>query len=265
MENAEISKKNKFLYLNKNNIYLENLNISESKKELNNIIEKNIEFFSNDLKIGQNLVFLAKILFNSIEKNKIFSIKKQFDSLIKKIKNYFEKENFDNFKIIINNNKNIFLTYLDDISVKEIKILIQEIKTIFKSKITDGASDFDKIRNFIKKNIEFSGLLKRFITIDKINNPDNYIDINKTLDNIENINKNISSNESEFVLSLVGKYLEKNGTNLNIIKKKNKILNKIELTSIQNLFTLGNQKKFELHFDFGEEKNKEIMSNDNYL
>ena len=48
---------------------------------------------------------------------------------------------------------------------------------------------------------------------------------------------------------------------MNILKKnERKKFRNIDLISMQyNLFTLVNQKKYELIFDFGEEKNKEIM------
>ena len=224
LENAEISKKNKYMFLKEIIIKLEDLNKNESKKELNDIIEKMIEIFYNDLKIAQNLIFFSKILFISCEKIKVFSDirKKQFDTLIKIINKYFEYENFENFQNIINNEKYKFLNYFAKIS-KDIYIFNKKIKELFSqskgNKNFTILSDFEKTNNFIEFTIDYSGILKKEITIDKIDNPHNYIDIDKTLNNIENINKNINSNESEFILSLIGKYLEKNGAKLNILKK----------------------------------------------
>jgi len=43
-------------------------------------------------------------------------------------------------------------------------------------------------------------------------------------------------------------------------KKKDEKFKDIELASIQNLFSLGSQKKYELHFDFGNENNKKILN-----
>ena len=267
LENAEISKKNKYMFLKEIIIKLENLNKNESKKELNNIIEKMIEIFYNDLKIAQNLIFFAKILFISCEKIKVFSDirKKQFDTLIKIINKYFENENFENFQNIINNEKYKFLNYFAKIS-KDKKFFDRRIKELFSqskgNKNFYFFSDFEKTKNFINSSFDYSGFLKKEIAIDKIDNPYNYINIDKTLNNIENIYKNISSNESEFILSLIAKYLEKNGAKLNILKKnEKKKLKNIDLISMQyNLFTLVNQKKYELIFDFGEEKIKEIMT-----
>ena len=66
--------------------------------------------------------------------------------------------------------------------------------------------------------------------------------------------------EDDFTLSLLGKCLEKNGTEVSISKKKDEKFKDIELASIQSLFSFGNQKKYELHFDFGNETNKRILN-----
>ena len=48
---------------------------------------------------------------------------------------------------------------------------------------------------------------------------------------------------------------------MNISKKKDEMFEKIELASIQSIFTLSDQKKYELHFDFGDEENEKIINN----
>ena len=265
LEKIENFIKNKFQNLKENIFDLHNMKINdeESKEQLNKIIQKNLNFFYKDLKISQNLLFLSKILFISSEKINFFSEirKKQNETIIENILKFFDEKNQEKFNNFINKEKNKLLTYLDKFSEKEIENLNENIESIFVPEKNEKVSDFDKTKDFIEKNIDFSSKLKKFITIEKMNNPENYVDIEKTLDNFENINKEINSKESDYVLSLVGKYLEKNGTEMNISKNKNEKLNKIELTSLQYLFTLGNKKKFELHFDFGEEQNKKIFSN----
>ena len=42
-------------------------------------------------------------------------------------------------------------------------------------------------------------------------------------------------------------------------KKKDENFDKIELASIQSIFTLSDHKKYELHFDFGDEENENII------
>ena len=65
----------------------------------------------------------------------------------------------------------------------------------------------------IENNIIHSNIIKKYILIEKEKNPNNYIDIDKTINDIDNIIENIDSpNNSNFVLSLLGKCIEKNGT-----------------------------------------------------
>ena len=52
-------------------------------------------------------------------------------------------------------------------------------------------------------------------------------------------------NNSNIILSLRGKCIEKNGTEIVISKKKDENFKDIELASLQSLFSLGNQKKYE--------------------
>ena len=263
LENAENIKKSKYLRVNQNILYLDNYKIEdkESEEELKKTIKTNLKIFYDDLKVGQNLLFFAKILFISCEKLKEYKDirRKQYETLFQIISQYFETGKVEEFKTLIDNEKNKFITYSNKVSNEEINVLKNSIKDIFEPN-NRIISDFEKKKDFIQKNIEYSSILKRFITREKINNPDNYIDIDKTLNDIDNINKHINSNEKEFVLSLIGKCIENNGTQINISKKIDEKLINIELSSIQSLFTLGNQKKYEIHFDFGEEKNKKILN-----
>ena len=263
LEKAENSIKNKYENLKENITYLQNITIKdeESKEQLNKINQNFLDYFYNDLKFVQNLLFLAKILYISSIKIKEFvdNRKEQKEKFLILISKYYDEENFEKFKKFNNKEKGKFLTYLEKFSEKEIENLNLYIDSIFDPKKYQNVSDFDKTKDFIEKNINLSSKLKKFITIEKMNNSDNYINIDKTLNKFENINKEINSFESDYVLSLVGKYLEKNGTELNISKTKNEKLHKIELLSLQYLFTLGIKKKFELHFDFGEEQNKRIF------
>ena len=69
-----------------------------------------------------------------------------------------------------------------------------------------------------------------------------------------------SKENPEFILAILGKCIEKNGTHVYISKTKNKKFDNIELASIQSLISLGKEKKYEIHFDFGKEKNNEIFN-----
>ena len=99
------------------------------------------------------------------------------------------------------------------------------------------------------------------MAIDKEKNPDKYIDINETLNDEENLYDNLNSLDNEsFLLSLFGKCIENNGIEVGILKKKDVKFKDIELASMQSLLSLGQEKKLELHFDFGENENKKILN-----
>ena len=68
-----------------------------------------------------------------------------------------------------------------------------------------------------------------------------------------------SKDHNQFILALFGKLLEKNGTKVHILKEKDKNYENIELSSIQALCALYSQKKYNIHFDFGEVRNLEIL------
>ena len=64
-------------------------------------------------------------------------------------------------------------------------------------------------------------------------------------------------------MSLIGKCIENNGTKVYISKNKDNKFKNIELASIQSLFSLSSQKKYEIHFDFGKELNNKILNDPN--
>ena len=106
--------------------------------------------------------------------------------------------------------------------------------------------------------MEYSSMIKRYITKEKIDHPENYVDIDNTIGYLDNFTKELNEN-NDYVLSLLGKTVENNGTEMNISKKKDENFAKIELASIQSIFTLSDIKKFELHFDFGDIENEKIL------
>ena len=264
LENAENVKKAKFTKIKNTLIYIETFSKenNESTKELNEIQSKILSLFYNDLKIEQNFIFLAKTLYIScirINNNKDYRIK-QYMQILNVINKYFGEEETEKFNNSINTEREKYMTIYNGLTQDEINLLEENINYIFKP-IDENISDFDKTKNFIKNNIEYSSIIKKYIRIEKEKNPNNCIDIDKTI-NVENINKDFNSKDnSNLVLSLLGKCIENNGIEISISKNQEKKFKNIELASIQSLFSLGNQKKYELHFDFGEEQNKNILEN----
>ena len=105
IEKIENCIKNKYQNLKENIIELQKMNINdeESKEQLNKIIQTNLDFFYNDLKISENLLFLSKISFISSEKIKEFSEirKKQNEIIIENILNFFNEKNIYIFKTLL--------------------------------------------------------------------------------------------------------------------------------------------------------------------
>ena len=162
------------------------------------------------------------------------------------------EEIIDKYKNILDVINNAF----NEIEIEEFKKSIISLKNRYEI-------IYNPISEKEKKEIEikYSTIIKKYIILEKEKNPDNYIDIDKTLNDHEQISKNFDSmDNNDFILSLIGKCIEKNGTEIFISKKKDEQFKDIELASLQSLFSLGNQKKYELHFDFGDENNKKILN-----
>ena len=266
ISSSEEIKKEKLKKLEQNIIWLQNFSKDdkESKEELNNTLNKLFEIFCHDLKIEINLVFFAKLLFATCslfeEEENQEHIIKQYKSIIEVIKKYFEIGKVEEFNELLSEKKKQFVAFANRLTKEELNQLNTEINRMFEVE-PDNISDFDKTKNYIQNNIEYSSMIKRYIAKEKAYHPENYVKIDEVIDDIDNLGKDLNSDNSDYVLSLIGKSIENNGIEMNISKKKDENFKKIELASIQSIFTLGNQKKYDLHFDFGDEINKTIVNN----
>ena len=256
---------NKYMEFYKNIIWIKNFsnNKNESKKYLDEILNEMIHLFYKDLKISINLINFAKIIFSTLYKIHKENEQKinQYISLLELIKKYFNREKLEEFKELIYEKKNKYIMFCQKLSQKETKKLTTNINKIF-DQTKKYTSDFEKKKDYIKNNMENSRMLQRYIIQEKAIHPENYLNINNTVDNLENYSKELNQN-NDYVLSLVGKSVENNGIEMNVTKKKDENFQKIELASIQSIFTLSEQKKYELHFNFGEEESQKII-NDEY-
>ena len=136
-----------------------------------------------------------------------------------------------------------------------------------KNYITNSFSNYysrynglNKKKKYIEDTIDFSRALHQYITIERKKNPNSFLDINQTLNDFDDYSSRLNSKDhGEFILALLGKLLEQNWIKAHILKEKDKNFDNIELSSIQALCSLGSQKKYNIHFDFGEIRNKEIV------
>ena len=110
-------------------------------------------------------------------------------------------------------------------------------------------------KNKILEDIcNYGNILKNQIKMEKILNPQRFVDVNTALNSTKNDNE-------LFALGLLGKFLQKSGIDVVIEKEKNKNENEEEkdenLTSLELITTGMTQKiKYDLHFDFGVTKNE---------
>ena len=260
IETSEEMKNNKYMELCKNIIWLQNFNKDwkESKKYLDNVLCEIIQIFYNELKIAINLVNFAKIIFSTTKiLNEDNERLKQYNAILEIIKKYFSLENLEKYKELILEKKNKYIDICNKLSKEEAKKLKQNIIKIFDQNKT-YFSDFEKKKEYIKDNMEYSSMIKRYVTQEKTMHPENYINIDKTIGHLDNFSQELGTN-NDYVLSLLGKSIENNGIDMNVSKKKDENFEKIELASVQSIFTLSDQKKYELHFNFGEEENEKII------
>ena len=165
----------------------------------------------------------------------------------------FDEENINAFRKSVQVKIDELKIISNNLSEKEEELINENIKNIFEP-IDKNISDFEKKKLFMENNIDYSRILKKHIIIEKSEHPENYIDKDEILNDLDQVIDGINSNSSDFILSVIGKCVENNGTEVYITKKSNEEYKNLELASIQSLFSLGNQKKFVLHFNFGKEE-----------
>ena len=187
--------------------------------------------------------------------NNIFTIQNK-----EKLNTYFDKT----FNYLISEEREKFIIFSKQISDSSKEILRDYIIDCFSKKAYSNYSNLNKKYKYIEETIDFSRILHQYITIEKIKNPNNFLDINSTLFNFNDYSSVLNSkNHGNFILALLGKFFEINGMKAYILKKKDTNFDKIELSSIQTLFSLGTQRKYEIHFNFGKKRNEEILNNIN--
>ena len=261
LEGAEKIKKEKYLIISRIKTILESI-FTEDREAyllLNNTISDIIKEFYKDLKIEQNLIFFAKILFFTIKKiNNYDDFRtKQYIQIIEVISNFFIPKEVNNFKNFINKKLYIYKAYIHKLSNSEENIIKRNTKNIININEKD---DYLKLKEFVENAIELSTPLKKYILIDKIKNLNSYINVNEVINNSNNITKKINSREnSDFILSILCKYFEQKGFEVVASTKKDKDFKNIELASFISLICLGNIKKYEIWFDFSEKQNYNLI------
>jgi surface protein len=220
------------------------------------LIKKDLEEIENFKKLGKILYYSSKKI--KSEKNRE-EIIQNYLNIFNYICNLYNEENIEKFKKLTNAKLNESKIIVKNLSDDEKNFLQNYYKENIFSRNSSSASDFEKKKKFIENTIDFSRILKKHIIMEKNKNPNNYIDIDEILSDIHQVSDGINSNKQEFILSLIGKIAQNNGTEVYINRKPNEKFNNIDIASIQSFFSLGNQTKYVLHFNFGVE-NENILN-----
>ena len=235
--------------------------INKSRDDMDKEIDKKItslilNIYISDLKNKQNMFILAVILFNTFKLDVIDIKKDKYKYIFDNLSNLFKEGELEQFEIkLLKKRYEIISNFLSKEDICNLYdgpySLMNENKNI--------STDIRQ-KKLIEKSIIFSSLLKKYIRVEQKKNPDNYIDIDKTIFN-DNIYKNLNSLKDEyFSLSLIAKFLQNNGVQVLVSKKKIENIKDISLYSLLALFSLGNKKKYELHFNIEKIKKYIILN-----
>ena len=240
-------------------------NCEDSRENLRN----RISFIDSSRKVVEeieNYKKLGKILYYSSKKIKPGKYQKEilqnYLNIFNYICNLFKEEKIKQFNMLMQTQLDEFKLISKNLSNNDIECLKENIKNNFKP-IKRKISDFIKKKSFIENNIDYSRALKKYIIIEKNKHPKNFINMDKVLKDsrevFDGINS-INSVNSDLILSIIGKCAQNNGIEVYITGKSSENYKNLELASVQSLFILGTQKKYELHFNFGEEENEKILN-----
>ena len=249
---------------NYNNIMIDNINNDNNnykKYQISNE-NKNSKISNDSMKINYNqnnndINILSNSVNNTITNPQISNI----------------NESEFNPKCNITSNKNIINLINSNIPLQD-----QQKKEDFKRKTeisikhsvilsdyyenTPGEEE-SKIDQLLEEMSIYGDITKKEIEIEKSKNPDYYISIEKAIDK-SNKSENSDFKNEYFILSILAKALMRQGCTVAIErnppndKDKNHEIN----TTVQFLVNgMYNFKKYIFYFDFGDEKNKEILKN----
>ena len=274
-------------------IYNDNINEFENEK-------KKLE--NDKIKLEEDRQELEKLRITLLEKEKLINEKTEEIDKKKKLQdeeriNKLKTEMFERQKklrlneIKEENNQKININFEDEVK-KEIKTKEnqrsknqEDKKKIIKTQEKEKEKEKEKKLNEEKKNIMekeeenvenkkinevledmciYGNIIKKEIKEEKEKNEEKYIDINEAL---KPENENEDGDEGLFALGLLSKELETLGIEA-VIDKNEKQLpeednNKASSTCLQFIINgFSEKKKYNLTFDFGEERNEELLNDE---
>jgi surface protein len=246
--------------VNKNEIVKNALLTIKVYEEIDSNFKKMLAHYPNEFnkktENDLNLLILSKIIFFTSKQLKNFDIELlsnlnyALNSIVPKI----NEQAFGDFKDYMNSKNKEFTLCLQKVSDKEFKKLQANLDYLL-APVHKSLSDSDKTSSFASKIYESSKILQKYIAFEKMREPDKLLNIDDAFNDPRILSKIFNlKDDSNLVLSLLGKLLQKYNINVSVFKNKDDKLKNIELTSLNSLLTMANKKS--MHFFLIILKNK---------
>ena len=126
-------------------------------------------------------------------------------------------------------------------------------------KIVTNIDENKKVNQELEDMCIYGNIMKKQIKEEKLKNPEKFIEVNEAL-------KLEQQDQGLFALGLLGNNLQQYGTDVIIEKDTKNNENELDAgtTALQFISNgMIEKKKYELHFDFGQQRNEEILQNKN--
>ena len=283
LENAKKVEKNKYNFAYHVTYCLQYRisNDPQIKKIANETISEIIKIFFKDLKIIQNLIFLSKLIFSTFKLSSNKNIlEEKYKKIINEINAIFNKEKIEEYQNSISLMKNEFERLSKKIinerlyeknQEKKLKVMKkellqrqkkirEEIKSKNENEDNDNLDDEkiinEKMNLFLEDMCIYSNIIEKEIIKEKEENPEKFIETNEAL-NLEQEDPDL------FALGLLSKNFENDGLETVIEREEQADEDESGVTSLQFLASgLYKKKRYNLHFDLGEERNEELLVNE---
>ena len=134
----------------------------------------------------------------------------------------------------------------------EIQKIAKKVTSEFNSYLKSSSNKENLTNETLENMIIMGDLIKEEILIEKKENPEKFIDIDKNLTDEKNEN---------FAICLLAKYLENNGIITVVEKTTDNQNSDIDAANLQFIINgLAYENKLDVHFDYGKEKNEKILN-----
>ena len=236
------------------------------------------------MELVQNLIFLSKIIFLTfkVSSNK-YALLENYKNFFNYINNVFQREEIDKFKNSIILLKDEYESFYKKVIKDKLysgkdkerleklkKEVLQRQKEMRKdSKINNNSlinissnPEKDekitniKINNFLEDMCIYGNIVEKEIQKEKEENPEKFIETKEAL-SLEKEDQDL------FILGLLSQNLEKEGLETVIEREDHDDEEEAGITSLQFITSgLYKKKRYNLHFEFGEERNDELLYNE---